>query len=446
MEKLLHYCWKHRILPYASMFTTDGAPVEVIDPGLQNYDAGPDFFNAKIRINGTLWVGNVEIHTHRRDWYSHGHDRDGAYDNVILHVINRAERVGESLPANEQQKKYATTSSGRIIPEMEIDIPEEIVSNFCELLHTDSYPPCYRVIPTLPHIMVHSWMAALQTERLQQKTEEIIRTLRMLGGDWEHTFFISLSRSFGFGHNTDAMEIWARDMPLLNVAHHRDNLLQVEAFFFGQAGMLRLDSFRENRRLEVSSDTYFSQLCMEYKYLSHKFSLSEPASLPWHLLRMRPQNFPFVRIAQLSKLYHERHTSLSQFLECDSVEDIYRLLSCGVSEYWEKHYVFGKESKHNAKHLSHTNASLVVINCVIPMLFAYGRHSGSDALCDKALSFLDSIKAEDNNITRLWKNVGLDIATAGDSQALIQLKKMYCDRKDCLRCRIGYEFLKKTKK
>lgn len=437
MEKLLHYCWKHRILPFADMRTIDGKVVDVIDPGMLNTDAGPDFFNAKVAIGGKIWAGNVEIHTKRQDWYAHGHNTDAAYDNVILHVIRRGESHREGMEIK--------TSEGRTVPEMEIDIPEHILKNYRELIAEDSYPPCYRIIPNLPKVMVHAWMAALQTERLEQKTEALMKTLSLLNGDWEHTFFVALARSFGMGANSDALEMWARELPVTAAAHHRDDLFQIEALFFGRAGMLDLSNIRDKRKDVVAEDKYFSRLTTEYSYLLHKFSLQAPMPLTWHLLRMRPQNFPHVRIAQLARLFHERRTSLSSLLECKTPEDIFNLLSCGVSEYWERHYVFGKESLPNTKHLSKASANVIMINCAIPILFAYGRFTGDDSLCDRAIDLLDTLKAENNTITRLWKNVGLDVATAGDSQALIQLKKCYCDRKDCLRCRIGYKYLAKKK-
>lgn len=432
MEALLHYCWKHRLLPLAAQLTTtDGQPLEVIDPGLHNRDSGPDFFNAKVRINGEMWVGNVEIHTSARDWYAHHHDSDPAYDNVILHVI-----------ANNDNEEILT-HDGRRLPQLIISVPENIQANYRELLSTDAYPPCYKVIPSLPRLMTHSWMAALQTERLQQKTEDIQRRRDAVEGDWEKAYFTTLARTLGFGTNGDAFEQWANAMPLNAAAHHRDDLLQIEALFFGQAGLLNVAGVPERMKLETAADPYFQRLSQEYAFLRNKFRLTPIDPRCWKFMRMRPQNFPYIRLAQLARLYHEHRTDLSRLLECDSIEKLSNLLRCGVSEYWETHYTFGHESAHNAKQLSTASLNVVMINTAIPMLFAYGRYTNREHLCQTSFDLLESLKPEDNNITRMWKEVGLYISTAGDSQALIQLKKRYCDRKDCLRCRFGYEYLKK---
>lgn len=436
MEKLLQYCWKHRILPEGELRTADGESIEIVDTGLLNTDAGPDFFNARLRIGGRLWAGNVEIHIRRNDWYAHGHDRDAAYDNVILHVVD-AQSNG---PADADSA--IRTREGRILPEVKISVPEEIRANYRELLSEDSYPPCYKIIPNVTPLSMHSWMAALQTERLKQKTEAIAERVSMLKGDWEHAYFITLARSYGFGSNSDALEQWARNMPMTSVAHHRDNLFQIESIFFGQAGMLNIAAVRERLQLETAADEYFQRLQSEYEYLKHKFQMTDKYAPQWKYMRMRPQNFPTIRIAQLARLYHERRTSLSQLIECDTIDKLRKMFHCGVSDYWQTHYTFGHESQPSAKQLSAASISLLMINCAIPMIFAYGRQTGSEALCNRALDLLESLPPENNTITRMWKQVGLESRSAGDTQALIQLKKQYCDRKDCLQCRIGYEYMK----
>lgn len=436
MEKLLQYCWKHRILPEGELRTADGESIEIVDTGLLNTDAGPDFFNARLRIGDRLLAGNVEIHVRRNDWYAHGHDRDAAYDNVILHVVD-AQSNG---PADADSA--IRTREGRILPEVKISVPEEIRANYRELLSEDSYPPCYKIIPNVTPLSMHSWMAALQTERLKQKTEAIAERVSMLKGDWEHAYFITLARSYGFGSNSDALEQWARNMPMTSVAHHRDNLFQIESIFFGQAGMLNIASVRERLQLETAADEYFQRMQSEYEYLKHKFQMTDKYAPQWKYMRMRPQNFPTIRIAQLARLYYERRTSLSQLIECDTIDKLRKMFHCGVSDYWQTHYTFGHESQPSAKQLSAASISLLMINCAIPMIFAYGRQTGSEALCNRALDLLESLPPENNTITRMWKQVGLESRSAGDTQALIQLKKQYCDRKDCLQCRIGYEYMK----
>jgi hypothetical protein len=432
MEGLIHYCWMHKLFPLKELKTTDGKSIEVIDPGLHNHNAGPDFFNAKVKIDGTLWVGNVEIHDKASDWYVHGHDKDGRYDNVILHIAGQIDTTVQ-------------TSNGHLLPQMQLDVPQKVKDHYQELITIDQYPPCYQIIPQLTTLMIHSWMNALQTERLEQKTEAIQQRVDQCNGSWESAYFVTLARNYGFGINGEAFETWARSIPLLDVDHHRDNLFQIEAIFMGQAGLLELDAIPERYQQEALKEGYFTKLRDEYLYLAHKFSLHPMDYKLWRFLRLRPQNFPHIRIAQLANLYFQRKAGLSQLLECDTVEKMENSLKTSVTPYWETHYTFGSSSEKNEKNLSPFSLNLLMINTAIPMLFAYGRHKSSDKLCDRAFDFLEQLKAENNFIVRMWEQCGLKVENAADSQALIQLKKEYCDKKDCLRCRIGYEYLKRDK-
>ena len=430
MEKMLHYTWKHRLWPAGQLLTTDGRDVEVIDPGLYNRrDSGPDFFNAKIRINGTLWVGNVEMHQRSTDWYAHRHDRDEAYNNVVLHVVGKAD-----TDVQNQRGEY--------VPQMVLEVPDGVRQNYEELLGTDQYPPCYRIIPQLSKLTVHAWLAALQTERLEQKTQAIAQRAERCGGAWEDAYFVTLARNYGFGINGDAFEQWAFNIPLQAVGKHRDDLFQIEAIFMGQAGLLSLESIPERHRGEAEADAYFQRLSHEYSYLAHKFALKAMNPSQWRFLRLRPQNFPHIRLSQLAQLYYERRTGLSALLDCQTTDELRALLRTHATPYWQTHYLFGQESKHNEKQLSVSSLNLLMINTAIPMLFAMGRHRNKEEWCDRAFDFLEQLRAEGNHITRMWQACGLEVSTAGDSQALIQLKREYCDRRDCLRCRIGYEYLK----
>lgn len=430
MEQLLHYCWKHKMWPLGEMLTTDDRRVEVIDPGLHNRNSGPDFFNAKVKIGGTLWVGNVEIHDRSSDWYVHGHDSDAHYNNVVLHVVGVADRDVQ-------------TEAGDFVPQLVLEVPQRVHDNYEELLRTDSYPPCYRIIPQLTSLTVHSWMAALQTERLEQKTIAIHERVRQAGGSWEDAYFQTMARNYGFGINGDAFEEWARHIPLQAVGKHRDDLFQIEAIFLGQAGLLELSAIPERYQQQALSEGYFSKLRNEYQYLAHKFSLTPMDASLWRFLRLRPQNFPHIRISQLANLYYQRKAGLSALIDCKDTVNMAEMLRTQVTPYWETHYTFGSESMKNAKHLSPFSINLLMINTCVPMLFAYGRHAMKESLCDRAFDILEQLKAENNHIIRMWKECGLDVKSAGDSQALIQLKREYCDKRECLRCRIGYEYLKR---
>lgn len=429
MEELLHYCWKHRLFPLGDMETTGHKTVEVIDPGLHNTNAGPDFFNAKVKIDGTVWVGNVEIHDKASDWFAHGHDRDAHYDNVILHVAGAIDA-------------QARTHSGQLPPQMQLSVPAAVSKQYRELLTIDRYPPCYAIIPSLSRLTVHSWMSALQTERLEQKTAAIKARVADCNGDWEAAYFVTLARNYGFGINGEAFEAWARSVPLSSVAHHRDDLFQTEAIFMGQAGLLEPEAIPSRHREEALHDPYFIRLSGEYAYLSHKFGLKPIDYRLWRFLRLRPANFPHIRIAQLANLYYHRQAGLSSLVECETAEQMRHLLATSVTPYWRTHYGFGTPSAKSEKGLSAASLNLLMINTAIPMLFAYGRHLLNEALCDRAFDFLEQLKAENNHIVRMWQECGMPVENAGDSQALIQLKAQYCDRKDCLRCRIGYEYLK----
>ena len=430
MEALLHYVWKHKLWPLKPLATTNGEPVEVIDTGLHNRNAGPDFFNAKVKIGETLWVGNVEIHDRATDWNAHGHQHDAAYDNVVLHVCGEVNGT-------------ATTASGRTLPQLQLDVPPSVLQNYRQLLHADRYPPCYQLIPSLSPLTIHSWLSALQTERLEQKTEAIKRRVAQCNGSWEQAYFTTLARNFGFGINGDAFEQWARSVPLSAVGHHRDDLFQIEAIFMGQAGLTDLENLPKRHRERAENDDYFIRLRNEYHFLQRKFSLQPIDPKLWRFLRLRPQNFPHIRLAQLARLYHQKTASLSQIVDCATVEDLEKALATRVTPYWQTHYLFGADSPTSEKRLSASSRRLMIINTVIPMLFAYGRHRHDEKLCDRAFDLLEELGAEQNHITRMWSECGLSVRSAADTQALIQLKNEYCDRKDCLRCRIGYEYLKK---
>lgn len=433
MELLLHYVWKHKMFPLKPLMTTDGQSVEVIDSGLHNYDAGPDFFNAKIVIGGNMWVGNVELHDKASDWYSHGHNKNDNYNNVVLHV------VGKEGPVT-------ITANNHNVPQLVLEIPDNVMTNYRDLLSTEHFPPCYEMISNLDRITIHSWMNYLQTERLQRKTEDIEKRVSQCNGSWEEALFITMARNYGFGVNGDAFEIWAQNIPLSFAARHRDDIIMTEALFMGQAGLLDINTIPEMYRAEAEKDGYFNHLLTEYRHLSHMFNLTPIDVKLWKFLRMRPQNFPHIRISELAELYHSRRNDLSKLIECKDVIQIKELLKAKVTPYWETHYTFGSTSCKTSKSISDSSLNLIVINTAIPMLFAYGKHRQDERLCNRAFDMLNCLKPEINYITRAWDACGIKAENAGDSQALIQLKKEYCDKRNCLRCRFGYEYLKRKVK
>lgn len=402
MEKLLHYVWKHRILPLNTLTTLDRQHVDIIDPGQHNTDQGPDFFNAKIRLGETLWAGNVELHLKASDWFAHKHHLDAAYNNTILHVVLEAD--AETI-----------TQDGHHPKTVQMEIPQKLIRNYRELCSTDDYPRCHRVIPQIPLLKVHNWLDALLAERVEQRAQRITERVRQMNGDWEKATFVTLSRNFGFGLNGDAYEMWAKHLPLHAAAKHRDNLFQVYALFLGTAHLIDKTQTTENWDPEKGAQ--------EYAFLAHKFELPAPLSASlWKYLRTRPSNFPHVRLMQLARIYVSGRAQLRNLLHVDNVQTL-------------------RECLQEAS-LTPASENLIIINTVIPLLHAYGTAQHDEALKDKALSLLQELPAENNFIIRQWRACGLTVKSAADSQALIQLKREYCDRMDCLRCRFGYENLK----
>lgn len=422
MEHLLQYAWKHKLFPLKPLQTTTGESVEVIDPGLHNRNAGPDFFNAKLKIDDTMWVGNVEIHSRSSDWMRHGHDRDSNYDSVILHV---AETVDTDI----------FRTNGELIPQLVFTCPESVRRHYDELRRADSYPCCHPVLPALSRLTIHGWLTALQTERLQQKATLIGERLTRYNNHWEDVFFITLARGYGFGVNGDCFERWACTLPFRALDKHRDDIRQIEAFFFGQAGLL--ESATDD------GDDYYSDLQKEYRHLQRKFSLTRSSEAgDWRFLRMRPDNFPTIRLAQLAWIYQTRTALFSRLMEAKTTDEVHELLATRTSAYWEFHYVFGKPSPRKEKTMGKRSIDLLIINVVVPLLYAYGRHKANDELCDRALRFLELLKPEDNHVTHSWAIAGLPVTSAADSQALMQLQREYCEKRKCLFCRFGYEYIR----
>ena len=442
MELLLHYTWKHKIFPLHELHTTDGRAVEVLNPGVHNSDAGPDFTNAKVKIDGVVWVGNVELHIKTSDWFRHHHDKDAAYDNIILHVATKVD-----CPL--------FYPNGTEIPQLQLPIPSYVTNNYATLSRNDFQPRCRDVISHLPLLMVHNWMTSLTLERFEERTHQIMARREALDKNWEDTLFVTLARNFGFGINGDAFEQWAQSIPMSAVGKHRDNLFQIEAIFFGQAGLLEetgptkehhADQRPSSVHQEAALDKdYYLRLQKEYRYLRQKFSLTPIHPKVWKFLRLRPQNFPHIRIAQLAMLYYEQHLNLSRLIAIESPSNLVPLLQTHVSDYWRTHYTFDSQPTTPIdKQLSNKSIALIAINSVAPLLFAYGRYKSDQELCDRAFRLWEQLAAEDNRIIRDWQMAGVTCENAADSQALIQLHRNYCQPHKCLLCQFGYEYIRCT--
>jgi hypothetical protein len=423
MEQLLHYAWHYRLLPLRDLTTTNGKTVEVLDKGLPNRNAGPDFLNAKVKIDGVLWAGNIEMHSRASDWQRHKHHEDTAYDSVILHIV-------------EQADTQVCRTDGTIIPQLVLSLSDAVRRNYATLTHPANLdtPACAPILPQIALLKVHTWITALTYERLEHKVKAIQARLDGMGQGWEQAFFITLARNFGFGVNSEAFEQWARLLPITILQKRRDNQMQIEALFLGSAGLLR----------EEAVDDYTHRLQQEYQHLCTLYSLSTQTTIPCKLLRIRPQNFPHLRIAQLAALYTRKPFLFSELMEADTLDKVLLLLHAEAGEYWHTHLRLGVTTDKQRRALSLFSLRLLVINTVIPFLYAYGKHGGRTELCERAVQFLEALPPENNHILRLWKSIGVGAGNAGDSQALIQLTNEYCHKHRCLDCTFGYEYMKGT--
>jgi hypothetical protein len=417
-ESILHYVWQHKLFTAQQLVTTEGEPVDVIDVGKHNTDAGPDFFNAKIRIGETLWAGNVEIHTRSTDWHKHSHHSDKAYNSVILHVVSEVD--GEIFRAD-----------GAKIPQLVLVYPKHIAENYDRLITEQKWISCEDKIAAVPGIVIESWKNALLTERLEQKMQAITTLLTESNQHWEEAFYITLARNFGFGTNSQAFESLAKSIPLSVLGKHKDQLLQIEAVLFGQAGLLT----------DEATDEYAARLKQEYSFMKAKFGLQPINASQWKLLRLRPDNFPHVRIAQFASLIHTSSKLFSKIVENPEIEYLRSIFVCEPSDYWKRHYLFSHESPVRDKKLGAQSINVLLINTVVPFLFCYAQQKNNQTLKDKALQLLEQLPSERNAIITAWQKLGINSASAYDSQALLQLKKQYCDDKKCLRCRIGHKVL-----
>lgn len=402
--------------------TTDGQPVEVVDVGMANTDAGPDFFNAKIKINGTLWAGNVEIHVRSSEWKRHGHQTDKAYDNVILHVVKIADTIVQRT--NESA-----------IPQCELHYPQSVEEKFEQWLHSKQKIACADEMAHIPDIFISDWKNSLLTERLESKTQEIDHLLTQSENHWEEVFYRTLAHSFGFHINGQAFELLAKSLPLTCLAKHKNNLFQLEAMLFGQSGLL-----------ENAHDPYAEQLKKEYTFLRQKFGLQPLEASQWKLLRLRPANFPYVRIAQFAALLYRSEKLFSKLLDCKTTEQLTGLFDIQAGSYWDTHCRFDDENtRKTPKKLGKRSINILLINTVIPCLFAYGRNHNDDILQERALEMLQQLPAEQNAVIEQWETAGIRAQNAADTQALLQLRHHYCNEKRCLQCRIGHQLFKHTR-
>ncbi len=423
-EDYLHYLWEFQKWKNLELFTSEGQPVKVISPGSHNFLSGPDFFNARVIIGEQEWAGNVEIHINASHWYLHGHETDPAYDNVILHVV-----------WNNDTDIYRRDNAAVPVLELKNIIPEQALNSYNNLVNSPGrWINCEKDFPNFDSFAVENWLERLYLERLEVKAGLIFNLLEQSANDWEKVLFVLLARNFGLNVNGDAFFSIANSIPFQVVRKLRKHPQKLEALLLGQAGLLE----------KPVQEPYYFELKEEYDYLQKKFRLSREGIIPVKYFRLRPDNFPEIRLAQFAAVYHEQAFLFSKILSAKTVLDLKNLFSAGVSKFWESHYTFKKEHKARKKILTPAFIELVVINTLVPIKFCYMRRRGEEQE-EQLLELMAGLNKEENQIVRKFNSIREGTAVnALQSQALLQLKSEYCDKNRCLQCALGLKVLQKT--
>jgi hypothetical protein len=418
-EDLIHLVWKLKKFDFNNLTTTDGEKLQIKKFGFHNKNAGPDFLNGEIIVGDTKWVGHIEMHINSSDWNKHKHQDDKAYNNVILHVVY-----------NEDTK--IINQSGQQIPTLILNdrISQHTINNYEKLSQNLDWIPCAKSISKVDDIKKVIFLEKVLIERLQKKCARIYEILEHTHNDWEGTLYRLLLKYFGLKVNGSAFEQLAHVTPYPYIKKLSDKSIALEALLLGQAGLL-----------SNPSDQYISQLRTEYNHYKNKYQLVPMTGVEWRFSKLRPANFPPIRIAQIAQLYHKSPQLFNDILKAKNINDIYIMLDVTASDYWTTHYLPGKTSESKTKKIGQSTKELIAINVVVPLLFSYGQKTDNDIYKDKAISLLENIKAENNSIIREWKGLGMKTKSAFDSQSLIQLKNEYCNNFNCLNCQIGQTIL-----
>lgn len=420
-EDFLHYLWKFRLFSQQELKTSLGEILEIMTVGIHNKNAGPDFENAKIRIGDTLWAGNVEIHLRSSDWERHRHQLDEAYENVILHVVGQ-----------HDQKIFRT--DGTEIPVFVLGelIPPNIAANYNRLIECMNWIPCEKQLIHVDQFHIKNWLSRVLIERLEEKSDTVNDILLEFKGSWDDAFYIVLARNFGFKTNAVPFEMLARSLPQQLLARYKNSPLQIEALILGQSGFLSGD-FKEE---------YPQALKKEYQFLEKKHSLKPIDKYLWKYMRLRPQNFPAIRLAQFAALILKSNHLFSRILDEKDVKMIIRMFNnLPINSYWQTHYRFEVECAKSSGHLGEQSVNNILTNTVAVFLFAFGKKTGSEIYMNRSLSLLENLSPEINGVINRFKEIGVHAENAYFAQSLMQLKKSYCDQKKCLSCGIGTKLL-----
>ncbi|MCR6720706.1 MAG: DUF2851 family protein [Chitinophagaceae bacterium] len=416
-EQLLQYIWQYQYFNASELCTTDGEPIEMLHPGTWNFNQGPDFHHARLKIADVVWAGTVELHMRSSDWSRHGHAGDPNYDAVILHVVWEHDVAVNDIPVLELKGRI----SGLLLEQYE------------RLMHQELFIPCEDIFKPVPELAWLSWRERLLTERLYRRKLELDEVLIQTKNDWDEVCWRMLARNFGMRLNADAFEAMAQTIPHTQIARISHDRFKLEALLMGQAGLLK-GRFHED---------YPRSLQKEYYALSRKLKV-QPITIPCVYLRMRPVNFPGIRLSQLAGLMSRTQRLFTKFRDGESVKEMREMLNVSASSYWDTHYRFDEESAHLQKQMGDMLADNIIVNTAVPLVFAYGQQHHDQRLLEKALGWLDEIKAEKNHIVHAFQLAGFRVESSADSQALLEMKKRYCEQHRCLECSIGNFLLKKT--
>lgn len=422
-EDFLHYLWKFQVFSQKELFTTGSEPIQIFIAGDHNLNSGPDFFNAKVLIAQQLWAGNVEIHVKASDWYVHHHEKDSSYDNVILHVV-------------WQHDVDIYRENNSVIPTLELQrfTPQSLLFNYHQLFSKKSnYIHCENNFSKVDEFTLNNWLEKLYIEKLVHKSSLISKLLVQTKNDWEAVFFKLLAKNFGLKVNGEAFLNLSNSFEFSILRKEQKDLQYLEALLFGQAGLLEADH----------QSNYFLDLKKEYKYLSRKYNLDPLYNNQFQFFRLRPNNFPTIRIAQLANLYFMHKTLFSKVLNVKNQKDYYAIFSNGTSEFWKTHYNFNAISKRSVKSLAKSFIDLLLINTIVPLLFVYGKRSAKWNE-EELFALLKQIKPEKNNIIRELNKLNINAKNAFETQALLHLKSEYCDKHLCMQCAVGNVLLRKN--
>ena len=427
-EEILSFIWRFQYFEAENLQTDEGAALSVSRTGYQNNNAGPDFSDVRVQIDGVDWVGCVEIHVRSSDWYQHNHETDLAYESVVLHVV-------------WENDNPVLRKDGTLLPTISLKglVKLAVIERYGHLLHEKEEIPCSKSFESVNDLKKLSMLDRVLLERLDKKASQVMALFEANQQDWEETAYQWLSQHFGFKLNDPSFLRLSRLVPLKTLQKHRNNLTQIEALLFGCAGLIPENQDMESIDKTTPENVYILELRREYQFLVSKYRLK---NIPmhtheWKFLRLRPAGFPTIRLAQLAVLISKTNGIFSSLTSANNIEELYHFFNLKQSDYWTTHFQFGKASKSKVPAMGKDAVRLLIINAAVPLMVAYSKNRQQPEMLDKAIRWLSEIPAENNRITREWELLGMHVKTAADSQSLIEWYNNYCTQRRCLECTVG---------